>query len=92
MPTNHLAISLLALTLGALSSPCQDARVPVGAPHGTVHVDRPRADEPTVWIRGDRYKASVDAALKFKYRPRVIDGEAVAVPGVRNLFRYELER
>lgn len=61
MPTNHLAISLLALTLGALSSPCQDARVPVGAPHGTVHVDRPRADEPTVWIRGDRYKASVDA-------------------------------
>ncbi len=61
MPTRNLAIPLLALTLGALSLPCQDARVPVAPPSGTVHLDRPRADEPTVWIRGDRYKASVDA-------------------------------
>lgn len=37
-------------------------------------------------------KTSINAALKFKYRPRVVDGEAVEVPGVRNLFRYELER
>ncbi len=37
-------------------------------------------------------KASVDAALKFKYKPRVIDGEAVEVPGVRNKFTYELEK
>lgn len=37
-------------------------------------------------------KASVDAALKFKYKPRVIDGAAVEVPGVRNKFTYELEK
>jgi len=37
-------------------------------------------------------KASINAALKFKYRPRVVDGEPIEVPGVRNLFRYELER
>jgi protein TonB len=37
-------------------------------------------------------KASVSASLKFKYKPRVIDGEAVEVPGVRNKFTYELEK
>lgn len=37
-------------------------------------------------------KASIAAAEKFKYRPRVVDGEAIEVHGVRNLFRYELER
>jgi protein TonB len=37
-------------------------------------------------------KASIAAAQKFKYRPRVIDGEAIEVHGVRNIFRYELER
>jgi len=37
-------------------------------------------------------KASVAAALKFKYKPRVIDGQAVEVPGVRNKFTYELEK
>lgn len=36
-------------------------------------------------------KASVDAALKFKYKPRVIDGQAVEVPGVRNKFTYRIE-
>jgi protein TonB len=36
-------------------------------------------------------RASVDAALKFKYRPRVVDGEPVEVAGVRNRFTYELE-
>jgi len=36
-------------------------------------------------------RASVKAALKFKYKPRVIDGEAVEVAGVRNRFIYELE-
>ncbi len=35
--------------------------------------------------------ASVKAAAKFKYKPRVIDGEAVEVAGVRNRFIYELE-
>ncbi len=37
-------------------------------------------------------QASVAAALKFKYKPRVIDGDAVDVPGVQNKFTYELER
>ncbi|PIE37439.1 MAG: energy transducer TonB [Gammaproteobacteria bacterium] len=36
-------------------------------------------------------KASVRAAMKFKYKPRVVDGEAIEVPGVRNRFTYELE-
>ena len=35
--------------------------------------------------------ASVKAAMKFKYKPRVIDGEPVEVVGVRNRFLYELE-
>ncbi len=37
-------------------------------------------------------KVSVAASLKFKYKPRVIDGQAVEVPGVRNKFTYELEK
>lgn len=36
-------------------------------------------------------KASVEAAAKFKYKPRVLDGQAVEVPGVRNKFSYRLE-
>jgi protein TonB len=36
-------------------------------------------------------KASVEAALKFKYKPRVLEGQAVEVPGVRNKFTYKLE-
>ncbi len=36
-------------------------------------------------------RASVRAALKFKYKPRVVDGQAIEVPGVRNRFIYELE-
>jgi len=35
--------------------------------------------------------ASLQAALKFKYKPRVIDGQAVEVPGVQNKFTYEIE-
>jgi protein TonB len=35
-------------------------------------------------------RASIQAALKFKYKPRVIDGEPVDVPGVRNKFTYTL--
>jgi protein TonB len=37
-------------------------------------------------------KASIDAALKFKYKPRVVNGEPIEVAGVRNLFRYRLEQ
>ena len=37
-------------------------------------------------------KASLKASLKFKYKPRVVDGEAIAVAGVQNKFTYELEQ
>ena len=37
-------------------------------------------------------RASVDAAAKFKYKPRVVDGQPVEVPGVRNKFTYKLEK
>lgn len=35
--------------------------------------------------------SAVKAAEKFKYKPRVIDGEPVEVHGVQNLIRFELE-
>ena len=35
--------------------------------------------------------ASVKAATKFKYKPRVVDGEPIEVAGVQNKFTYELE-
>lgn len=37
-------------------------------------------------------RASVKAAAKFKYKPRVIDGEGIDVLGVQNRFTYELEK
>ena len=37
------------------------------------------------------YRSSVEAAKKFKYKPRVIDGEAIEVHNVTNRFIYELE-
>jgi len=36
-------------------------------------------------------KASIAAALKFKYKPRIVNGEPITVAGVRNIFRYNLE-
>lgn len=36
--------------------------------------------------------ASVKASLKFKYKPRVVDGEPIEVAGVQNKFTYELEQ
>jgi periplasmic protein TonB len=36
-------------------------------------------------------RAAVEAAYKFRYRPRVIDGETVEVPGVQNQFTFVLE-
>ena len=36
-------------------------------------------------------RASVKAALKFKYKPRVVDGQPIEVAGVQNKFTYELE-
>lgn len=35
--------------------------------------------------------AAKKAVLKFKYKPRVVDGTPVAVPGVRTRIRFELE-
>ncbi|MEH6551828.1 MAG: energy transducer TonB [Pseudomonadales bacterium] len=37
-------------------------------------------------------KASVKAAGKFKYKPRVVDGEPIEVGGVQNKFTYQLEK
>lgn len=36
-------------------------------------------------------ESAVKAALRFKYRPRVVDGQPVEVTGVRNEFLYELD-
>ncbi len=38
------------------------------------------------------HNASLQASMKFKYKPRVIDGQAVEVPGVQNKFTYEIEQ
>jgi protein TonB len=35
------------------------------------------------------HKPSVDAAKRFKYKPRVVDGEAIEVRGVLNRFHFE---
>lgn len=37
-------------------------------------------------------RASVKAATKFKYKPRVVDGEPIEVPGIQNRFTFELEK
>ena len=36
-------------------------------------------------------RAATEAALKFKYKPKVLNGRAIEVRGVRNLIRFELE-
>ena len=41
--------------------------------------------------RGDCVPPKIDSALKFKYRPRVANGERLEVSGVRNLIKFELE-
>jgi len=35
-------------------------------------------------------RAAIQAALKFKYKPKVVDGSPVEVAGVRNLIKFEL--
>lgn len=37
-------------------------------------------------------KSSIKAAQKFKYKPKVIDGEAIEVPGVRNRFTFQMAK
>ena len=41
--------------------------------------------------RGVFDRAALDAVGKFKYKPKVVDGKPVTIPGVRNLFSFELE-
>ena len=36
-------------------------------------------------------RSSIQAAQKFKYKPRIIDGEAIEVPNVKNRFNYKLQ-
>ncbi|GAB3105535.1 energy transducer TonB [Aestuariicella hydrocarbonica] len=45
------------------------------------------ADPPNIFN-----SAATKAALKFKYKPRVIDGEAVEVPGVRNKITFAIAK
>ena len=44
------------------------------------------AEPPNIFNR-----SSIRAAARFKFQPRVIDGQGVEVPGVQYLFRYQLE-
>ena len=37
-------------------------------------------------------KASVQAVLKFKYRPRLVNGTAIAVPGIRHRITFEMDQ
>ncbi|MDH3645837.1 MAG: energy transducer TonB [Gammaproteobacteria bacterium] len=37
------------------------------------------------------HRASLNASMKFKYKPRVVDGEPIEVPGVQNKFTYQIE-
>ena len=48
-------------------------------------------NEPDCSPKGIFERASLKAALKFKYKPRVVDGQAIEVAGVQNKFTYELE-
>lgn len=55
---------------------------------GTVKDPQPVDCQP----KGVFERASVKAALKFKYKPRVQDGEPIEVAGVLNRFTYKLEQ
>lgn len=37
-------------------------------------------------------RAAIQAAKKFKYKPRQEDGKTIEVPGVKNMFKFELEK
>lgn len=37
-------------------------------------------------------RAAMNAAKKFKYKPKIVDGKAQAVTGVRNIIRFELDK
>ena len=44
------------------------------------------SDPPGVFDR-----SAVNAALKFKYKPKMVDGKAVEVAGVKNLIKFQIE-
>jgi protein TonB len=37
-------------------------------------------------------RSALNAAYRFRFKPRVVEGVAQATPGIRNLFRYEMEK
>lgn len=45
------------------------------------------ADPPNIFDR-----AAISAAKKFKYKPKIENGEAVEVTGIRNIIRFELDK
>lgn len=45
------------------------------------------ADPPNIFDR-----AAINAANKFKYKPKIENGEAVEVKGIRNIIRFELDK
>ena len=68
----------------------QFPRAPIGTvtKSGSIRDPQPVDCQPS----GVFESASVKAAMKFKYKPRVVDGEAIEVAGVQNKFTYELEQ
>jgi len=44
------------------------------------------AEPPNIFDR-----AALQAVVKFKYKPRVVDGQPIDVPGVQNIIRFQLE-
>ena len=36
-------------------------------------------------------QAAIDAAMKFKYKPRVVNGEATEVSGVQNRITFQID-
>ncbi|ASP39290.1 protein TonB [Bacterioplanes sanyensis] len=55
---------------------------------GTVSNPRVIEAEP----KGIFDRAALKAAAKFKYKPKVVDGQPIEVPGVRNIIRFELDK
>lgn len=45
------------------------------------------SDPPNIFNR-----AAMNAAKKFKYKPKIENGKAIEVPGVRNIIRFELDK
>ncbi|EDY86540.1 TonB family protein [gamma proteobacterium HTCC5015] len=45
------------------------------------------ADPPGIFNR-----AATQSALKYKYKPRIVDGKPQPVPGVRTIIRFELDK